>query len=100
MKECTIYIEEISNSDNDDDVNNNEYKNDDVNDEEINDGFLSIKNDTTTIQSCPVLIGGGSTITCIQQKLFVIGGCNRTGDPPSSAVHYYDFGKKKDFVFF
>ncbi len=111
MKECTFYIEEVlSDHDNDDDKDKcSQTKNNQLLQEsfqtscrvdippcckdqaEKSTEFLVDR--ASTQESCPIQIGGGSTATLIKQKLYVIGGCNRSGSPPSSALHCYDFGK-------
>ena len=44
------------------------------------------------LKSCPLKIGGGATISIIETKGYVFGGCNRSGKP-SAQVHCYDFSK-------
>jgi len=104
MKMTTIYIEEVTS----DDENNEEEdpSHDTIIDEantliesknvnreatKNNYNYTELKLHHEKLQSCPFAIGGGATFSIVGRKGYTFGGCSRSGIP-SASLHCYDFG--------
>ena len=99
----TIYIEEITS----DEEQEQDYGHDECTDchddncpiktEHVSPAERNDKNKTPQLvhdhlKACPLKIGGGASLSIIETKGYVFGGCNRSGKP-SAQLHCYDFSK-------
>lgn len=98
----TIYIEEITSSDEEveqhEEMDDNEEEATGIKNQKANNDSekkqsygTKFKFQAETLQACPIAIGGGASFSVIDRKGYVFGGCSRSGNS-FSEVHRFDFG--------